>query len=323
MLAAQYETAGPRAGEIRIVELPRPSPGPGEVLVRVLTSGVNPTDVRSREGRTYDPGHERVVPHHDGAGEIVTVGAGVPETRIGERVWLWLAQWRRAQGTAAQWIALPAAQAVTLPAGASFELGAGLGIPAMTAHRCLFADGPIAGRTLLVAGGAGAVGHAAIELGRWGGARVAATVSSAEKGRIAAAAGAALVVDYTSADAAGALAAWAPEGIERVIEVALGANAALDGEVLAHGGAIISYGAPDRPVEVPRALVFRNAAVRFVLVYTMGETARHHAVAEITRALEQDALTELPAVHFSLEAIDDAHEAVRSHVLGKVLVDIP
>jgi len=323
MLAAQYETSGSRAGEIAIVELERPRPGPGEVLVRVRLSGVNPTDVGSRAGRTFDPGHERVVPHHDGAGEIVAAGAGVPAARVGERVWIWLAQWRRWQGTAAQWVALPSAQAVALPDGASLELGAGLGIPAMTAHRCLHADGPIEGRTVLVHGGAGAVGHAAIELARFAGARVAATVSSEEKERLAAAAGAELVLDYRTGDVVAALRDWAPDGVDRIVEVALGANAGLDAEVIGHGREIVSYGAPDRPVEVSRALMYRNAGVRFVLVYTMPEGAKEAAVAGITRALEAGAMTALPALRFPLERIDDAHEAVRSHAVGKVLVELP
>ena len=171
VLAARYDTSGPRMGEFEIVEIPRPDPAPGEVLVRVRFSGVNPTDVGARSGHRFDTGHTHVVPDHDGAGEIVEVGDGVSPERIGERVWLWLAQWRRSHGTAAQFIAVPSAQAVALPAGASLELGAGLGIPALTAHRCLWAEGPISNSSVLVQGGAGAVGHAAIELARFAGAR--------------------------------------------------------------------------------------------------------------------------------------------------------
>jgi NADPH2:quinone reductase len=323
MLAAQYETSGPRMGELALVELERPSAGPGEVLVRVGVSGVNPTDVGARSGRGFDSGHERVVPHHDGAGEIVAVGAGVPEQRIGDRVWLYLGQWRRAQGTAAQWIALPSAQAVALPDGVSLDLGAGLGIPALTAHRCLFADGPITGETVLVQGGAGAVGHAAIELARFGGARVAATVSSPEKARLAEAAGAELVVDYTAEDVVGAVRAWAPDGVSRVVEVAIGGNAEVDAELIAPNRDIVSYGAPDKPITVPRALMVKNGGVRFVLVYTMPDPSTEQAVADITDALRQGALTALPAVRFPLERIDAAHEAVRAHAVGKVLVDIP
>ncbi len=323
MLAAQYETAGPRQGVVEIVELERPAPAPGEVLVRVRVSGVNPTDVGSRAGRTFDPGHARVVPHHDGAGEIVEVGEGVAAERVGERVWLFLAQWRRAQGTAAQWIALPSEQAVALPDGTSLELGAGLGIPALTAHRCLFADGPITGARVLVAGGAGAVGHAAIELARFGGARVATTVSSDEKAALARAAGAELVVNYREEDAVAAIGRWAPDGVERIVEVAVGGNAELDAEVVAHGREIISFGAPDKPIVVPRALMVKNAGVRFVLVYTMPEDSKRQAVDDITRALHEGVLTALPSVRFDLEQIDAAHEAVREHAVGKVIVDLP
>jgi len=323
MLAAQYATSGVRAGEVDVVEIERPEPGSEEVLVRVRVSGVNPTDLGSRAGHSFDPGHERIVPHHDGAGEIVAVGSNVAAARVGERVWLWGAQWRRPQGTAAQFIALPAAQAVRLPDGASSDLGAGLGIPAMTAHRCLYADGPLDGMAVLVQGGAGAVGHAAIELARFGGARVAATVSSEGKSRLAAAAGAELVVDYRADDVTEAVRAWAPEGVSRVIEVAIGTNVGVDAEVLAAGGVIVSYGVPDKPFVAPIPLMAKNGTVRFVLFYTMPDDAKRDAVAGISAALDGGALTALPAVRFPLEDIDAAHEAVGEHAVGKVLVDIP
>jgi NADPH:quinone reductase len=323
MLAAQYETSGPRLGELEIVELERPLAGPGEVLVRVHVSGVNPTDVGARSGRAFHVAADRVVPDHDGAGEIVAVGEGVPAQRVGERVWLYLSQWRRAQGTAAQWIALPSAQAVALPDGASDDLGAGLGIPALTAHRCLFMDGSIAGATVLVQGGAGAVGHAAIELARFGGARVAATVSSPEKAALAAAAGAELVVDYRSEDVVERVRAWAPDGVDHVVEVAIGANAEVDSQLLAPNRPIVSFGAPDKAISVPLPMMLKNGGVRFVLVYTMPEESKRAAIDDITQALARGALTALPAVRFPLEEIDAAHQAVRDHAVGKVLVDIP
>ena len=323
VLAARYETAGPRMGELEIVEIPRPDPGPGEVLVRVRVSGVNPTDIVARSGRAFDTGHAQVVPDHDGAGEILEVGEGVPAERVGERVWLWLSQWRRAQGTAAQFIALPSAQAVALPADASLDLGAGLGIPALTAHRCLWAEGPIKSLSVLVQGGAGAVGHAAIELARFGGARVAATVSSPEKAALASGAGAELVVDYRTQDVAAAVRAWAPDGVDRVVEVAIGANVEVDAEVIRPFHDITSYGRPDAPIVVPLPLMAKNGGIRWILVYTMGERAIADALAEITRALEAGALTTLPAVRFPLEEISAAHDAVRDGALGKVLVDIP
>jgi len=323
VLAARYETSGPQIGALEIVEIPRPDPAPGEVLVRVRFSGVNPTDVGARSGHGFDTGHAHVVPDHDGAGEIVEVGEGVPAERIGESVWLWLAQWRRPQGTAAQFIALPSAQAVALPAGASLELGAGLGIPALTAHRCLWAQGPIRDLGVLVQGGAGAVGHAAVELARFGGARVAATVSSPEKAALASAAGAELVVDYRTQDVVETVRAWAPDGVERVVEVAIGTNVLVDAELIKPFHDVSSYGRPDAPIVVPRPLMVKNCGIRWILVYTMGEQPIADAVAEITRALEAGALTALPAVRFPLEEISLAHDAVRDGALGKVLVEIP
>jgi NADPH2:quinone reductase len=323
MLAAQYETAGPNAGQIELVELPRPIASSGEVLVRVNLYGVNPTDARAQHGRSFNPPYAKVVPGQDGAGEIVAVGAGVDGSRVGERVWLHLAQWQRPAGAAAQYVALPAAQAVALPDGASLELAAGLGIPALTAHRCLHAAGSPQGAQVLVAGGAGAVGHAAIELARFAGARVASTVSSAEKAVVASAAGAELVVNYREDDAAAAISAWAPEGVERIVEVAIAANIELDAEVLAPNCEVASYGAPDRPIELPRTMIIKNGAVRFVLVYTMGAQALRDAVAAVSAALEAGALSSLPLVRFELEQIEAAHEAVREHALGKVVVEIP
>jgi NADPH2:quinone reductase len=285
--------------------------------------GVNPTDLRAQEGRGFNPPYERVVPGQDGAGEIVAVGEGVAGARVGERVWLRLCQWQRAQGAAAQWIALPAELAVALPDGVSLALGAGLGIPALTAHRCLHAAGPVDGASVLVAGGAGAVGHAAIELARHGGARVASTVSSEDKAAIAAAAGAELIVDYTLEDVAEKVAAWAPGGVERIVEVAIGTNIALDAEVIASDHEIASYGAPDRPIELPRAMIVKNASLRFVLVYTMPGQAHRDAVEAVDQAVRAGALTALPELRFQLERIQEAHDAVREHAVAKVLVEIP
>jgi NADPH:quinone reductase len=208
MLAARYDTSGPASGQVRIEDVPVPEPGPGEVLVRVEVSGVNPTDWKTRTtGGLTAGGFDVIVPNQDGAGELEAVGPGVDHTRVGELVWLYECQWRRAQGSAAQFIVLPEHQAVPLPEGVTLDHGAGLGIPAMTAHRALFADGPIDGDPVLVHGGAGAVGNAAIQLAVRRGARVAATVSSAEKAQLAREAGADLVVNYREEDVAGAVTA--------------------------------------------------------------------------------------------------------------------
>jgi NADPH2:quinone reductase len=292
------------------------------VRVRVQVSGVNPTDWKARAHNA--PGRPQV-PNQDGAGTIDAVGDGVDPGRIGERVWLRFAAWQRPWGSAAQWTVVPAAAATRLPDAISFELGASLGIPAMTAHRALFGDGPIRGMTVLVAGGAGAVGHAAIELARWGGARVITTVSSPEKAEIARAAGADVVVNYRDNDALEQLKAAAPDGVDRVVEVALRDNLELNLALCASGAVITTYAAdggedPQPPI---LHLMLENIDLRFMLVYTMGEPAVTAAAADITAALEDGALTTLPLHRFSLEQTAAAHDAVESGITGKVIIDVP
>ena len=322
MLAARYPTSGPDAGKLEVVELPRPEPGPGEVLVRMAVAGVNPSDWKSRRRGGTTAGLDFVVPGQDGAGEITAVGAGVDPARGGERVWIFEGQWRRAQGTAAQWIAIDASRAVLLPDAVSFEQAAGLGIPAMTAHRCLLGDGPIAGMAVLVHGGAGAVGHAAIELAGHAGARVAATVSSDEKAQLASKAGAELVLNYRSEDVAAAIRAWSPDGVARVVDVDVAANLGIDTQVVAPNGVIASYLVRPEPVVLDRELMVNNVVVRFVLVYSMPEEAKRAAVEAIDAALRAGALTPLPATRFPLSEIAAAHDAVESGAIGKVLVDL-
>jgi NADPH2:quinone reductase len=298
----------------------RPAPGPGEVLVKVALSGVNPTDWKSRSGSTPRPIDGFQVPHHDGAGVIEAVGDGVDPARAGQRVWLWLAAAGRRWGTAAEWTVVPEDQAVPLPGGASLELGASLGVPAMTAHWCVFADGPVSGKTVLVAGGAGAVGHFAIELAVRAGARVVATASGPEKAELARKAGAAHVVNYRDADAAGQIRAAAGQS-DRVIEVALGANLALDLAVAKPGSMIVTYAAePADPVLPVRACMTANVTLRFILLYGVPRAALRQAAADITAALTEGALTELPVHRFGLSDIVAAHAAAEAGPLGKVLV---
>jgi len=243
--------------------------------------------------------------------------------RVGERVWLYDAQWQRHHGTAAQLITLPAVRAVPLPDSVSFDLGAGLGIPYMTAHRCLFAAGLLAsGTPVLVHGGAGAVGHAAIELARWAGARVATTISSAEKERLAREAGAELVVNYRTEDVVAAVRDWMPDGVARIVEVNLPTNLGVNTEVLAPEGAIVCYTAGGE-VSLTRRLMALNASLAFVLVYTIPDEAKAAAVEVITRALCDGAITTLPLHHFPLAETAAAHDAVEAGALGKVLIGIP
>ncbi len=325
MRAAVYDRYGPARDVLRVTEIERPEPGPGEVRVRIRVSGVNPTDWRVRSGSQSggDPPFPYLVPNQDGAGEIDAVGEGVDPGRIGTRVWVWFAAHGRQHGSAAQWVCLPERQAVPLPDGASFDLGASLGIPAMTAHHCLFRDGALDGRAVLVAGGAGAVGHFAIELARRGGAHVIATVSSDEKGELARAAGAATVVNYRADDAADAIKAAAPEGVDRIVEVAPTANAALDAEVIAPDGVVSIYAADGDLATPVRPLMARNVCLRFVLVYNVQAEWLARAVDEVSAAAAAGDLSELPAHRFPLDDIAAAHEAVEAAAVGKVLVDIP
>ena len=334
MRAVAYSQAG-GPDVLRLVERPVPEPGPGEVRVAVRVSGVNPTDWKARRGTLPFP---EVVPNQDGAGTIDGVGDDVDGSRVGERVWLWEAAWQRADGTAQEYVVLPDRQAVPLPDGVSFDVGASLGIPALTAHRCLtvsergpsrLAPGALDAQTVLVAGGAGAVGHAAIQLARWAGARVIATVSGDEKATLAHAAGADHVVNYRSRDAMDQIRSLVPEGVDVVVEVAPAANAALDAAVLAANGTVAVYAA-DGGNELGlsiRELMFRNIRYQFVLVYTVPPAAKDDAVADVAAAAADGALpvgadTGLPLHRFPLDQTAEAHAAVERGAVGKVLVDV-
>jgi NADPH2:quinone reductase len=319
--AAVYDRYGPAAEVLRVVDLGRPEPGPGEVRVKVHASGVNPTDYKSRSGATPRPIDGFQIPHHDGAGVIDAVGPGVDHGRVGQRVWVWLAAAERRWGTAAQWSVVPERQAVPLPDGVSFELGASLGVPAMTAHYCLLADGPVTGQTVLVAGGAGAVGHFAIQLAVWAGAaRVIATASGPAKAELAREAGAAHVVIYSEPDAVSQIRSAAGH-VDRVVEVALGANLQLDLAVSRPGTVVVTYAAePADPALPVRACMAANVVLRFILLYGVSGPALDQAATDVTAALSAGALTELPVHSFGLDDIVAAHEAAEAGVVGKVLI---
>ena len=322
MRAAVYEQLGP-ADVLRVTELPDPSPGPGEVRVRVHVSGVNPTDWKSRAaGPGKQMPFEYVVPNQDGAGVVDLVGEGVDPGRLGQRVWLYLAQKGRQHGTAAQWTCLPERQAVPLPEGVDFELAASLGVPALTAANAVLCDGPIDSETVLVSGGAGAVGHFAIELARRAGAKVITTVSSAKKAELARAAGAHVVIDYTEGDVLGTLRKVAPEGIHRVVEVAP-QNLELDSQVLSIRGVVMMYASTDKDPALPvRAFMNLNATVRCMLLYMLTGEELEAAVSVVSDALREGALTALPFHRFRLDQITEAHRAVEEGAVGKVIIGI-
>jgi NADPH2:quinone reductase len=282
--------------------------------------------VKSRAGARGGMAFPRIVPHSDGAGVIEAVGPGGDKARIGERVWLWNGQWRRPLGTAAERIAVPSEQAVTLPAGVSFEAGACLGMPAMTAEACLFSDGPLVGRTVLVTGGAGAVGHYAIQLAKWGGARVIATASRPETVAACQEAGADLVIDYKKENVAERVrAATGGAGVDRIVEVEFGGNLETSLAVVKENGVIAAYasmGAPT-PALPFYPLMFKAVTVRLVLVYILTPEARRRSIANLTAALEAGALSHPVAGRFALEDIARAHETVEAgNKLGQVLVSI-
>ena len=321
MKAAVYDRSGPAAEVLRVVDIERPEPGPGEVRVRVHVSGINPTDVKSRGGTTPRPIDGFQIPHQDGAGVIDAVGPGGPADRIGQRVWVYLAAAGRRWGTAAEWTVVPENHAVPLPDGAGLELGASLGVPALTAHHLVFADGPVKDTTVLVAGGAGAVGHFSLEFAAWGGAaRLASTASSPAKAELARQAGAGHVVNYTDPDAASQITA-AVGPVNRIVEVALGANLQLDLAISRPGTVVACYAAePQDPVLPVRACMTANIVLRFMLLYAMPQSARDQGVADIGTALQAGALTRLPEHTFTLDEIVAAQEAVEQGVSGKVLV---
>ncbi|MCW2776472.1 MAG: Alcohol dehydrogenase, zinc-binding protein [Frankiales bacterium] len=315
---------------------PTPEPGPGEVRVRLAFSGVNPTDWKSRT--TAQPGPDGQVPGQDGAGTVDAVGEGVDPARVGERVWVWEAAWQRPHGTSAESTVVPARQAVPLSDDASFELGASLGIPFLTAHRCLtvaeslpdrIAPGSLTGRAVLVQGGAGAVGNAAIQLARWAGATVIATVSGPEKGELATRAGATHVLDYRRQDVAAEVRRIAPDGVDAIVEVSAAVNAAVDAQVVAMHGAVAMY-ADDGGAEVTvpvRAQMVPNARWQFVLVYTEPAAAKDRAVEDVRAAVRAGAVrvgeeAGLPLHVHPLADTAAAHQAVQGGAVGKVLVDV-
>ena len=326
MLAAWYERNGAARDVLRVGEQPEPLPGKGEVRIRLRASGLNPSDVKARGGsRPVVP--PRVIPNSDGAGTIDRVGAGVSRRRVGQRVWVYNGQWQRASGTSAQYIVLPVAQAVPLPRKLSYQQGACLGIPVMTAHRCLFADGPIRNRNVLVTGGAGVVGHYAVQLARWAGARVIATVSSSEKAAHARKAGAHEVIVYGREDTGARLTELTRgQGIDRVVDVEFGANLSTYVKALRQGAVVATYASmKDAAPTLPFYDLMRlNFTLRMVFVYTMSAAAKARALADIARWVSAGRPKFAIAARFPLDEIVAAHELVESgQKVGHVVLDIP
>ena len=326
MRAAWYEKQGPANEVIQVGDLPTPDAGPGEVRVKLAHSGVNPSDTKRRTGFGGQPhAFPQIVPHSDGAGVIDQVGEGVDEARLGERVWIYCGQWQRPFGTAAEYIAIRADYAVPLPDDIELLSGACLGIPAVTAHYAVFADGPVTGQTVLVTGGAGAVGNYAIQLAKWGGAaQVIATVSSADKAQLAEAAGADVVINYRDSDvAAEVLAATDDAGVDRIIEVAFGANLATTQAVLKDNGVIATYASDAEPTPTLPfyPLMTKNAQLRWVFMYKIPDSAVAQAHRDITQWLAAGPTRHLVSKVFPLAETAAAHEYLESgEAAGTVMI---
>lgn len=326
MRAAFYDRQGTAREVLTVGDLPDPQPGAGEVRVRVVASGINPSDIKTRTGFGGKAmPFPRIVPHQDGAGVIDDVGPGVPAERIGERVWIYMAQTGRAFGTAAEFVVVPSVQAVRLADTVSFEIGASLGVPAMTAHRCLFADGDLRGRRVLVQGGAGAVGNAAILLAKWAGAWVAATVSRDEQADVARAAGADLAVNRHEEDVSQAVrSATAGHGVDRIVDVDISANIDTAIACLARDGVISAYStkSPQASLAIPFfPALLGSFSFRFVYVYTMPEAAIRQAAEEVSACTASGTYAPRIAKTYDLDAVAEAHEFQDSgKAVGKILV---
>ncbi|MBX6740815.1 MAG: NADPH:quinone reductase [Acetobacteraceae bacterium] len=325
MKAVWYDRNGPAAEVLTYGDLPTPSPGPGEVLVRLATSGVNPSDWKTRLGRTRPKVFPRIVPHSDGAGRIEAVGEGVDRARIGERVWIWNGQWKRPFGTAAEYIALPSAQAVRLPDNTGFDAGACLGIPALTALHAVLTDGGVTGQRVLVTGGAGAVGHYAIQFARLlGAAQILATVSSEEKAAHALAADADATINYRQEDVPDRIAALTGgHGVDRVVEVDVAGNAKILPAILAPGGICVAYGANQAAATLEFGpAILKGIAVRFFIVYELTEAQRRTAIGALTTWLERGLLQHAIAARVPLADCARAHEASeQGRHIGNIVLD--
>jgi len=327
MRAAYFEEFGSATDVLKFGEFDKPTPGPGEVLVRLHASGVNPSDVKKRAGSFPDMLNEGpVIPNSDGAGIVEAVGDGVSETRTGERVWIYQAQFGRQFGTAAGYVAIDSLRAPRLTDNVGFDIGACLGIPAMTAHRCVFADGDVDGKTILVTGGAGRVGHYAIQWASQAGARVIATASNDADIEACKSAGANSVVNHQDKRfAKSVLDVTGGEPVDRIVDVEFGANLATSIDVIRTGGTIATYSSTVEPQ--PRLpffqMMYKDLVVRFVIVYAMPESAKKFAIADIEKALAGNLLQHRIAQHLPLAEIARSNEIIEQGMIrGSVILTL-
>ena len=327
MRAAWFDKFGSAQEVLQVGSLETPTAGSGEVLVRLHTSAINPSDVKKRAGSfpdLLDSGY--VIPNSDGAGIIEAVGEGVDSKRIGERVWVYQAQFARRFGTAAECVAVESARAAILPDNVGFDIGACLGIPAMTAHRCVFADGDVSGQTLLITGGAGRVGQYAAQWASQAGANVIASASNEEDVAACTRAGAHHIVNHRSENFLEAtLDATGGQPVDRIVDVEFGANLPITTELLRVGGAIATYSSTQVPEpKLPFfKMMYKDITLRFVIVYAMPESAKQHAIADIVRALRADQLQHQVAASMPLDEIASGNELVeQGSIRGAVILNI-
>ncbi len=326
MRAAWYEDFGPARDVLKTGEMDTPEAGPGQVLVRVHASGINPLDVKGRDGGRWPMRGDRMIPHFDGAGVIEAVGDGVDAGRVGERVWLYEGNLGRAEGTAAEYLVVDSSRANPLPDSQSFAEGACLGIPAMTAHALVYQDGPVDGQTILVTGAAGAVGNYAVQMARNGGATVIGTVSSDEKAARAREDGAAHTINYKTEDVAERVKEiTGGEGVDRVVEVELGGNIETTAKVIRTGAVISAYASMAQPV-VPfpfYPVLMKSPTLHIVGCFTMPEDFKQQGVDDISRWMAEGKLVNRVAAEYPLDEIAAAHEEVEAgRQVGTVVVSI-
>ncbi|MGI8527419.1 MAG: NADPH:quinone reductase [Pseudolabrys sp.] len=323
MRAAYYEKNGTAREVLRVAEVETPLAGPGEVRVKLASSGVNPSDVKTRQGATRKIAYPRVIPHSDGAGVIDQAGNGVATSRIGERVWIWNGQWKRASGTAADYIVVPAEQAVVLPDNVSFSEGACFGIPATTAFRALELADLAEGATVLIAGGAGAVALYCTQVAEQRGCSVITTVSSAEKAALSQSFGAGHTINYKTEDVGErVMQITGKRGVDAVIELDLTANARLIPAVLRPKGSVIVYGTGPQAAVPGFFMLVNSIRMQFLLVYELDQAERERTVGAISHALEQRRLKHNVGQTFPLAEIAAAHEAVEAGAIGNVIVTL-
>ena len=326
MKAVWYEKVGDAKDVLQIGQIDDPSPDSNEVLISVKTSGVNPSDVKTRAGARGELQFSRVIPHSDGAGIIIDVGKNVNPNRVGEKVWIWNAAFGRPNGTCAELIALPEDQAVTMNDNVSFEAGACLGIPASTAYYGIFANGSIENKTLMITGGAGAVGFYGIQLAKWAGANVISTVSSEKKAKIAKDAGADLILNYKEDDIVNSVLDYTKgDGVDRVLEVEFGGNILINQNIVKPNGTIAAYASATvmEPTLPFYNLMFKGIKINTFLIYSISKEERKTVIGGISKALNENAIKHITASTHSIDSVVDAHYAVESNKnIGNVIINI-